>query len=183
MPRGAYRYDDGTVEHFSCAPGPAGWRYVSTYDDGRLDLTCDSIWRQLRVEVAVGGEVLRGGVAGADVLWVTGDGQERSAPAAGLAGRSPAFAVAVARRLGPRRDGVRVPLVRLSGVVAALVEEHWRLVEVAEHEIPTGALQVEQWSVTDTVTGDSVLWHLAGDVAVAGPGVELVELESPPTLR
>src|SRR4051794_34900636 len=120
MPRGVYRHRDpltgeaAALEHFSCAPGPAGWRYVAEGTApaggvalGRIDVTVDAAWRQIRVEAESGGWLLRGGVAGTEVSWLRqpaagfdADLCERSEVAAGFIGRSPAFAVAVARLLG-----------------------------------------------------------------------------------
>ena len=41
MPTGAYELVDGTVERFSCAAGPAGWRYAGSTDRSRVDVTLD----------------------------------------------------------------------------------------------------------------------------------------------
>jgi hypothetical protein len=119
VPRGLYslRDQDGTVvayERFSCAPGPVGWRYNAQVlaPDGRtptglVDVTTDASGLQIRVEVRVGGWVVRGGVADGETVWArTGasgeDAGEGTAPAAGFTGRSPGFLVAVARLMGLR---------------------------------------------------------------------------------
>ncbi|MDQ6873521.1 MAG: hypothetical protein M3042_00445 [Actinomycetota bacterium] len=191
MPSGAYRHEDGTVEEFQCAAGPAGWRYVSTTPAGRLDLAVDSRWRQARVEVRAGGWQLRGGVAGPDTVWLrTGaggdpaDAREHRAGAAGFTGRSPALLIATARSLrlavGER---VRIRLVALTEPVLAtrLVDQEWLLHDVAEHAADAGAVPVEHYGIGDLSTGVSTELYLCGDVAVSGTGIELVELHTPPT--
>src|SRR3954464_1428384 len=114
MPRGTYRHHDGETGEpgargrFSGAPGPSGWRYVADVADpsggsplGRVDVTVDSRWRQLRGEGSSGGWLLRGGSAGREVPWLRqpfagadpGELSERSAVAAAFSGRSPAFVI------------------------------------------------------------------------------------------
>lgn len=191
MPTGAYRHQDGTVEEFQCAAGPAGWRYVSTTPDGRLDLAVDSRWRQRRVEARVGGWQLRGGVAGPDTVWLrAGAGQdlagarEHRARAGGFTGRSPALLIATARSLrlsvGKR---TRIRLVALTDPVLAtrLVDQEWCLHDVADHAAEAGTVPVEHFGVNDLATGVATELYLCGDVAVSGTGVELVELHTPPT--
>lgn len=202
MPRGTYHHldPDGSlvgVEVFSCAPGPSGWRYVSqTYDAanvplGRVDVTVDGSWRQVRVQVTAGGWTLRGGLAGPEAVWVrlpadappSEGGDEQTAPAVGFTGRSPAFAVASARML--RLDLLDRRRVRLVGVnepacVALPVDEGWALVDVEEHDTDTGPLRVERYEVADLATAERRVVHLAGDVVLEAPGLELADLESPP---
>ncbi len=184
---------------FSCAPGPAGWRYVSqTYDAdsrplGRVDLTVDDRWRQVRVQVTAGGWTLRGGVVGSEAVWVrepadaaAGVGAEQTATAAGFTGRSPAFAIATARLLGlGLLDRRRVRLVGVTepAAVALPVDEGWALVDVTEHPTDTGPLRVERYEVADLATAERRVVHLAGDVVLEAPGLELADLESAPNLR
>ncbi len=187
MPKGAYELADGTVERFSCAPGPSGWRYLGERSDGvRVDLTCDSRWRTVRLQVSAGDRLLRGGTVGRDLAWVVhggGNAVERQERAAAFTGRSPSYAVVVARLLGLAAGAAaRVPLVALrADLVGVPVEQRWSLVEVVSHDTDRGPLAVERWDVADLATADVVSWHVAGDVVVAGPQVDLVELESPPS--
>ena len=195
MPRGTYHHLDpgGTlagVEVFSCAPGPSGWRYVSqTYTPsneplGRVDVTVDAAWRQVRVQLTSGDWTLRGGVVGPDAVWVRGEsGDEQSAPAVGFTGRSPAFLVATARLLGlSLLDRRRLRLVGVTepSLAALPVDEGWALVDVESHETETGPLTVERYEVADLATAERRVVHLAGDVVLEAPGIELVDLESPP---
>lgn len=204
MPRGTYHHLDpgGTlagVEVFSCAPGPSGWRYVSQVYDadsaplGRVDVTVDAAWRQVRVVVSSGGWVLRGGVVGPDAVWVRtpaaapGEpevaGDEQSLPAAGFTGRSPAFAVVTARLLGlGLLDRRRVRLVGVAEPACAAlpVDEGWALVDVTTHDTESVPLRVERYEVADLATAERRVVHLAGDVVLEAPGLELADLESPP---
>ena len=188
MPRGTYRLASGD-EDFSCAPGPAGWRYVSSWPGGRLDLTVDGGGRQVRVELAADGWLLRGGVSGPSTVWVrSGAGEspvERSAAAAGFAGASPGLLVAAVRllRLSPGARA-RLRLVDVGGPALAtrVVEQGWELVGVTSHPTETGPLPVGRYRVADLETGEVGEVHVAGDVVLAAPAVELVELASPPSL-
>lgn len=202
VPRGLYslRDHDGTViayERFSCAPGPAGWRYHAQVlaADGRtptglVDVTTDARGSQIRVEVRAGGWVVRGGVAGDETVWVrTGasgqDTTEGTAPAAGFTGRSPGFLIAVARLLG-LRAGVssRVRLVALTDPALAPlpVEVTWSLTMVEQYPTEVGPLPVERYETEDLASGQRAAVHLAGDVVLDATGVELDALETPPTL-
>ncbi|ACY99583.1 hypothetical protein [Thermomonospora curvata] len=195
MPRGTYLHLSGEEpleEHFECAPGPGGWRYVGERPDGaRVDLTVDGRWRQIRVELATPSWLIRGGTAGHDLLWVrhpaAGDAapDEHGVRAAGFLGDSPAFLVAVARwlRLEPGRDAP-VRLVRIQGpsLAALTVDVRWHLAEIETHQTETVPLPVERHEITDLSTGETRTVHLAGDVVLAAPGIELTDLDSPPNL-
>jgi hypothetical protein len=162
-----------------------------------LDLTVDSLGRQVRVEFRSGGWVLRGGVTGRETTWVrtaaeapgsgagggrpgTGSvGGERSTEAAGFAGVSPGLLVAAARLLGLAPGGrARLRAVAVSGDALAtrVVEQGWELVEVG----PRGGLSVSRYRVAALDTGETGEVHLTGDVVLAAPGVELAALSSPP---
>jgi len=196
VPRGTYHHLDpggelAGVEVFSCAPGPSGWRYVSqVYSPsseplGRVDLTVDDAWRQIRVQMSYGDWTVRGGVVGPDAVWVREpDGVEQSLPALGFTGRSPAFAVATARLLSlTLLDRRRLRLVGVSepALAALPVDEGWALVDVTTHDTDTGPLRVERYEVADLATAERRLVHVAGDVVLEIPGVlELADLESPP---
>ncbi|MEV5569074.1 hypothetical protein AB0L06_03435 [Spirillospora sp. NPDC052269] len=137
------------------------------------------------------------------------DATEHTAQASGFLGESPAFAIVVARYLAEVRppssgmeglpasgtedgagehhallDGaaVDVRLVRVSGAALATLTEswRWRLASVTRHEADTGSLPVEQYEVADLATGEVHHVHLAGDVVLDAPGIELVDLDGPP---
>jgi hypothetical protein len=201
MPAGRYLHLDSAgqphaEERFSCAPGPAGWRYVSQVlaPDGSqlesVDLTVDSQWRALRLEVRAAGWLLRGGVAGADTVWSLAPEEssaapEQVAPAAGFTARSPVFAVVTARMLGlAAGKPARVRLLSLSGWPGQPlpVDEGWALTDVTTHPTDTAPLPVERYEVADLASGLRRVIHLAGDVVLDAPSLELAELDGPPTL-
>ncbi|GAA4128758.1 hypothetical protein [Actinomadura keratinilytica] len=191
MPRGTYLHvEDEVEERFQCAPGPGGWRYVGERSDGRrTDVVVDARWRQIRVEVVTPDWWIRGGVTGHRVAWVRGarggEAAEHDARAYGFLGESPGFLVAVARSLrlaeGEQAD---VALVRLAGpaLSALTVAQRWRLAEVTAYETDTEPLPVARYRIADLATGETDEIHVAGDVVVAAPGVELTDLDSPPHL-
>ena len=168
------------VERFSCAPGPAGWRYVGTREDpssgaalGRIDLVLQA-GGGARLEVTAGTWTLRGGVVGDEVLWRRGE-EERTERGHGFTGPSPSYAVVLARLgAGARR------LVEVTEPVLAtrVVEQRWSHVG---QEVRHG-LTVDSWQVDDAATGTRAVLHLAGDVVLSAPGVRLLELDGAPTL-
>ncbi len=197
MPRGTYLHVDsidGTPlaqERFSCAPGAQGWRYVSEVLDpdgdhavGGVDITVDLAWRQLRVEVSAGTLVVRGGRSGNETVWVRGTVEDSEA-AYGFTGRSPAFLVVTARLLVPSRGAsTAIRLVDLTEPSLAVlpVEQLWTLTDITSYGADTGTLPVETYEVVDRDSGVTRLVHLAGDIVLDAPGVELTELQAPPTL-
>ncbi|MES9543070.1 hypothetical protein [Actinomadura sp. NPDC000600] len=188
MPAGTYLHlDEGVEERFQCAPGPGGWRYTSTRSDGvRVDLVVDARWRQIRVEVVTPGWWVRGGVTGRELAWVRAAGEtgtEHAEQASGFLADSPGFLVAVARSMG-LDEGAQtdVRLVRLSGTSLSALTTlwRWRLAGTSVYETETEPLPVAEYEVTDLSTGEVETVHLAGDVVLAAPGIELTALESPP---
>ncbi|MFF7330717.1 hypothetical protein [Streptomyces sp. NPDC008150] len=202
MPRGRYSLHDPhdhtplADEHFQCAPGPSGWRYVSRLttpagdDSGSVDLTLDELGRPLRLELLAGGWQVRGAALDG-VTWVRTDpsgteAAEGNTPAHAFTGTSPAFLVATARllRLTPSGSATRVRLVALTGPVLApiTVDQSWALVKTEAHATDSGPLPVDEYRVTALDTGEVHTVHLAGDVVLAAPGIELEDLESPPSV-
>ncbi|WP_326596979.1 hypothetical protein [Streptomyces sp. NBC_01803] len=205
MPRGRYSLHDphdGTPlgeERFHCAPGPSGWRYVSqTFGPagspaGSVDLTLDRLGRPIRLELRAGGWRVRGAALNG-VTWVrmaeeTGErAEEDNAPARAFTGASPAFLVATARLLrltDTPGQGVRVRLLAFAPLTLAarVRDETWTLTgsEVHTPEDGNGTLTVDAYHVDDMETGERHAVHLAGDVVLAAPGVELEDLDTPPT--
>lgn len=201
MPRGTYLVA-GRSEAFSCAPGPAGWRYVSD----ALDLACDKAFRPVRFEVRDPADPVarwaRGGRSSLDdgtrvLEWVTSADPERArvSPSRALNGESPGFLVALLRSVSPPgAEPVRgdVPALRFdppafAGLDARLVVSR---LGATSHPAPDRDLLAEQWRVDDLDAGTRVVVHLAGDVVLAAEGgdahgegvaIELAELDSPPT--
>ncbi|MEV4560532.1 hypothetical protein AB0K51_26540 [Kitasatospora sp. NPDC049285] len=205
MPNGRYSLHDphdGTPlgeERFSCAPGPAGWRYVakSYHPDGTVlgttDLTLDQRGRPLRMELRAGGWQVRGGALDG-VSWVRTaaddpdpahavEGHDR---AHAFTGDSPAFLLATARLLDLAPGAsTRIRLVSFTGSALAprTLDQSWQLHAVEQHPTDTGPLPVEHYRVTDLDTGEVRELHLTGDVLLAAPGIELEELDTPPNAR
>ncbi|MER6615350.1 hypothetical protein ACWGJT_15820 [Streptomyces xantholiticus] len=201
MPRGRYSLHDPHdhtplgEEHFQCAPGPSGWRYVSRTttpsgdDAGSVDLALDELGRPIRLELHAASWQVRGAAIDG-VTWVrtdpTGtDAREGNAPAHAFTGTSPAFLVATARllRLAPGAPATRVRLVAFTDPVLAplTVDQSWALVKSEAHTTDNGPLTVDEYQVSALDTGEQHVVHIAGDVVLAAPGVELEDLESPPS--
>lgn len=201
MPRGRYSLHDTHdhtplgEEHFHCATGPAGWRYTAqtTRPDGAhagsVDLTLDDLGRPIRLELHTSAWQVRAAALDG-VTWVRTDptgehAQEGNAPAHTFTGASPAFLVATARllRLTPGGPATRVRLVAFRPPVLAplTVNQSWSLLTRTAHPADTGFLPVDNYLVSDLSTGEQHEVHLAGDVVLAAPGIELEDLDTPPS--
>ncbi|MGD9485608.1 hypothetical protein WDH52_20550 [Streptomyces sp. TRM70308] len=201
MPRGRYSLHDPHDhtpygdERFQCATGPSGWRYVSQLTTpsgapaGSVDLTLDLLGRPLRLHLSTAHWQVRGAALDG-VTWVRADpegehAQEGNAAAHAFTGASPAFLVATARLLRPALGAAptRVRLVALTPPVLAprTVDQSWSLVDSQAHATDSDPLIADEYRVGDLQTGEQHTVHLAGDVVLAAPGVELEELESPPS--
>ncbi|MFD5701919.1 hypothetical protein [Streptomyces lasiicapitis] len=201
MPRGRYSLHDPHdhtplgEEHFQCAPGPSGWRYVaqrttpSGDHSGSVDLTLDELGRPIRLELHASGWQVRAAALDG-VTWVRSDpsgahATENNAPAHAVTGTSPAFLVATARllRLAPASPATRVRLVAFTDPVLAprTLDQSWALLKREAHATDNGPLTVDEYQVTALDTGEQHAVHLTGDVVLAAPGIELENLESPPS--
>ncbi|MFJ3642357.1 hypothetical protein ACIPRD_21695 [Streptomyces sp. NPDC090108] len=201
MPRGRYSLFDPhdhtplAEEHFHCAPGPSGWRYVSRLttpagaDHGSVDLALDDLGRPIRLELHAGGWQVRGAALDG-VTWVRTDptgaqATEGNVRAHAFTGTSPAFLVATARllRLTPSADATRVRLVAFTDPVLAprTVDQSWALVDSETHTTDNGPLTVDAYQVTALDTGERHTVHLAGDVVLDAPGIQLEDLQTPPS--
>lgn len=201
MPRGRYSLHDPHDhtplgdEHFHCATGPSGWRYVSQITTpsgehaGSVDLAIDELGRPVRLELHAGGWQVRG-AALEGVTWVRTDpagelAQEGNAAAHSFTGASPAFLIATSRLLrpAPGEPAARVRLVALTPPVLAprTLDQAWTLLATETHATDNAPLVVENYQVAEVDTGEQHPVHIAGDVVLAAPGIELEELESPPS--
>ncbi|MFJ6086010.1 hypothetical protein ACIQI8_31940 [Streptomyces sp. NPDC092369] len=202
MPRGRYSLHDPhdhtplAEEHFHCAPGPSGWRYVSQVTSpsgdhsGSVDLTLDELGRPIRLELHAAGWQVRGAALDG-VTWVRTDptgaeAAEGNVPAHAFAATSPAFLIATARllRLTPSASATRVRLVTFTDPVLAprTVDQSWALLKSEAHATDNGPLPVDEYQVTALDTGEQHTVHIAGDVVLVAPGIELEDLESPPSV-
>ncbi|WP_367137972.1 MULTISPECIES: hypothetical protein [Streptomyces] len=202
MPRGRYSLHDPHdhtplgEEHFHCATGPSGWRYVSqlttpTGDQaGSVDLTLDDLGRPIRLQLQAADWQVRGAALDG-VTWVRTDPTGEHATegnvleARAFTGASPAFYVALARalRLTPGAGATRIRLVGFTTPVLAprTLDQSWALVSRTAHATDNGPLQVDEYQVSDLETGEQHTVNLAGDVVLSAPGIELEELDSPPS--
>ncbi|MGP3984080.1 hypothetical protein [Streptomyces sp. KR80] len=201
MPRGRYSLHDPHdrtplgEEHFHCATGPSGWRYVSQITTpsgdhaGSVDLTTDELGRPIRLELHASSWQVRGAALDG-VTWVRTDpsgahATEGNVRAHAFTGTSPAFLVATARLLRPTAGApaTRVRLVAFTDPVLAprTLDQSWALLKREAHATDSGPLMVDEYQVTDLDTGEQGSVHIAGDVVLAAPGVELEDLESPPS--
>jgi hypothetical protein len=199
LPRGTYLVI-GRPQALSCAPGPAGWRYVSD----RLDLAVDADFTVVRFQVRDGHEGTawaRGGRKSMDdglrvLTWTYSADpvHERVSTAMSLDAESPGSLVALLRAVGRPGEtplGRRVGVVRFTPPSFAGLEARYGIArrEAERHDAPDGPLLVERWVVDDLDAGTRLTVHLAGDVVVAAEGstasgemhVEVRSLESPPT--
>ncbi|MBD0708679.1 MULTISPECIES: hypothetical protein [unclassified Streptomyces] len=202
MPRGRYSLHDPHdhtplgEEHFHCAPGPSGWRYVSQTTTpsgdhrGSVDLAVDELGRPLRLELHAAGWQVRGAALDG-VTWVrtdpTGtDATEGTVRAHAFTGTSPAFLVALTRllRLTPASPETRVRLVAFTDPVLAplTLDQSWALLGSEAHPTDNGPLMVDEYQVSGLETGERHTVHIAGDVVLAAPGIELEALDTPPSL-
>ncbi|MDX6352359.1 MAG: hypothetical protein QOF84_7149 [Streptomyces sp.] len=201
MPRGRYSLHDTHdhtplgEEHFHCATGPSGWRYTAqtTRPDGThagsVDLTIDDLGRPIRLELHAASWQVRGAAIDG-VTWVRTDptgehAQEGNAAAHTFSGASPAFYIATARllRLEPGAPATRVRLVAFEPPVLAprTLDQAWALIKREAHPTDNGPLTVEEYQVSALDTGEQHTVHVAGDVVLSAPGIELEDLESPPS--
>ncbi|KUL52484.1 MULTISPECIES: hypothetical protein [unclassified Streptomyces] len=201
MPRGRYSLHDVHdhtplgEEHFHCAPGPSGWRYVAQRTTptnpraGSVDLALDDRGRPIRLELHAGDWQVRAAALNG-VTWVRTDpthahATEDNAPAHAFTGTSPAFLIATTRllRLAPASPATRVRLVAFTDPVLAprTLDQSWALLKREAHPTDNGPLTVDEYQVTALDTGEQHAIHIAGDVVLAAPGIELEDLETPPS--
>lgn len=201
MPRGHYSLHDTHdhtplgEEHFHCAPGPSGWRYVSQRTApsgehiGSVDLALDELGRPIRLELQAGDWQIRAAAIDG-VTWVRTDptgthAAEDNAPAHAFTGTSPAFLIAISRllRLTPASPATRIRLVAFTDPVLAprTLDQSWTLLKSEAHATDNGPLTVDEYQVTALDTGEQHAIHITGDVVLSAPGIELENLESPPS--
>jgi len=174
MPSGLYRLSDGAAtEQFRCAPGPMGWRYFSTVQDARgttnVDLSVDAAWRPVRVRIQTPEHHL--------LLSARGSILDDEQLAVSLAGSavdfgSPCFPLATARRLGTSGE---IDAVVIDDETLQLSNETQRFEAGDEEEIatPVGRFIARAWrNIAPRPHFSRALW-IAGDVVVAGDGLEL----------
>jgi hypothetical protein len=160
-----------------------------------VDVTVDDRWRQLRVEVEAGGWLIRGGLGATGLTWVrrpadgTGDVEEYEEEAVGFAAGSPgsavltpALLVCAARMAAFVPQGqadLRLVALTAPGLAATTVRQRWRFDGRTEHGADELRVVVDDFTVLDLDLGTGGPVHLAGDVVLAAPGVDLADLADP----
>jgi hypothetical protein len=194
MPVGRYTVLDGRgrpvgTEEFRCAPGPAGWRYVSTVATAEpephgevVDFVVDTGWRPVRLRIDTGSHALMATVRG-DRLVGTRDGEPMDLAFGSdveLDYLSPCFNAVTATRLGRTAE---FDVVYLEPVTCEPILERQRYELRGEEEIgtPVGRFRATRWQYTAMRSGWSRPFWLAGEVVVAYEDLfELVEYEPGP---
>lgn len=157
-------------EDFACAPGPAGWRYTASRADGvHTDLTIDSTGRPYRLELSTVDWTIRGGAAGASLMWLRRGGsaaREHTADAHAFFGDSPAFWIALTR-LAANQPRLRV--VEFTGPALAA-----RTVDLAVTTTPQD--DTIRYDVTTMDTAERRTAYIAGELVLAADNIELLDL-------
>jgi hypothetical protein len=188
VPTGTYAIADergeriGT-EEFRCAPGPMGWRYVSTIHTAEpsphgetVDLVVDTAWRPVRLRVETGehslmlvadGGRLIGHRDGEDVDLEFGERE--------LDYLSPAFNAVTANRLAGTA-AFDVWYFEPFTVEPVAVRQRYEHRGIEPIDTPAGAFEATRWGFEALDSGYASEFWTAGDVVVRYAG--LYELEA-----
>ena len=155
---------------------------------GTVDLALDDLGRPIRLELHAASWQVRGAALDG-VTWVRTDPTGTHAQEGNVARTpSPALPPPSSSPLPgscacPPANATRVRLVALTDPVLAprTLDQSWSLVETEAHATDNGPLAVDEYQVGEVDTGEQHPVHIAGDVVLAAPGIELEELESPPS--
>ena len=185
MPSGLYRlFDDSGAptgtELVRCAPGPMGWRSFSTVQGARgvanVDLSVDASWRPVRVRIQTPEHHLLVSVRAGRLVGILDDEHlevpfDQSTMTADYP--SPCFPLVAALRLGSTAEiGA---LAFDPETLRARVEHHrYEAGDSAEVGTPVGRFNARAWRHTAPRPGFSRALWIAGDVVLAGDGLELV---------
>jgi hypothetical protein len=162
------------IEDFRCAPGPAGWRYVSEIERDEpsthretVDVVVDASWRIVRTTIATGShEIVLEPSDGA--LTGVRDGTRIEVPWGDemhLDYLSPCFNAITAQRLEATTE---IEVVYLEPVTLEPVpmRQRYELIRREVVDTPAGRFEAARWRYTALTTGwTSELW-VADDVVV-----------------
>ena len=172
-------------EEFRCAPGPAGWRYVSTIqiESGEphveiVDVAVDHRWRPVRLRIDTGEHSLlltasNGTMRGAkdgepiDLDWFDD-----------VDYLSPSFNVATARRLS-RTAEVDVLFFDPVTLKPSIVPQRYEMLGEGEVISPAGRFAATEWRYTALRSGFTRRLWIAGDVLISYEGVFALEALEP----
>jgi hypothetical protein len=184
LPSGLYRlFDEGGAptgtEQFRCAPGPMGWRYFATVQrDGgstNVDLSVAASWRPVRVRIQTPRHHLLVSARDSSLTGVLDDEQlvlGFDPESMTVDYPSPCFPLSTARRISA--DG-EIEAVVIDGATLETSTERHRYEVREEEEIvtPVGRFVARAWRhIAPRPRFSRALW-IAGDVVVAGDGLEL----------
>jgi hypothetical protein len=185
MPSGLYRLFDESgaplgTEQFRCAPGPMGWRYFSTVQDARgvtnVDLSVDASWRPVRLRIQTPEHHLLVSARAGQLIGILDDEHlelpfDQATMTADYP--SPCFPLATTLRLGSTAD---IDAISFDpGTLRARTEHHrYEAGESEEVATPVGRFAARAWRhIAPRPSLLRALW-IAGDVIVAGDGLELM---------
>jgi hypothetical protein len=69
-----------------------------------------------------------------------------------------------------------------SVLAARTTTQRWTYAESTSYDTDLGLLHVRRYEIADLETGQVSTVHLAGDVILQAPNIELAALDTPPTL-
>jgi hypothetical protein len=172
-------------ESFRCAPGPMGWRYVSTIETSEpephqevVDLAVDGSWRPVRLRVDTGAHTLRLGATGPELELTLDGGRTIRRPLDFVDYASPCFNVAAAKRLRETAD-IEVLFLDPYTCEPSVQAQRYELEE--EDEVVStavGRFAATRWRFTALDTGWNRAVWLAEEVVVRYEGLyELVEYD------
>jgi hypothetical protein len=184
MPSGLYRLFDESgapvgTEQFRCAPGPMGWRYFSTVQDDRgvtnVDLSVDASWRPVRVRIQTPEHHVLVSVQAGRLVGILDDEHldlpfDQATATADYP--SPCFPLVSIRRLGETSE---IDGLSFDPETLRAHPEHHRYEAGEEEEVttPVGRFAARAWRhIAPRPRFSRALW-IAGDVVVAGDGLEL----------
>jgi len=182
MPSGSYAVldSDGNpvgTEDFRCAPGLAGWRFVSeirTTVPGphaeRVDLVVDASWLPIRVAIATGEHAIELERQGAAFVGVRDGEPIEVAARPDVDYLSPAFNAVTANRLGATAD---IEVVYLEALTCEPRFEPQRYELLGDEEVGTavGVFAARRWRYTALSSGWTRELWVAGDVVVRYEGL------------
>lgn len=190
---GRYHLLDGAGHHFAsedfrCAPGPMGWRYVSTVQhvgtgaaEDIVDLAVDAAWRPVRLRLEGAGHTLLVGIR-EDRIGGLYDGRPMDLPwdpSALIHYRSPCFFAVAANRLSAVKEPTDVDAIVVDPATLVPLRSRHRYAPGSEEVIdtPAGKFRGRRWTFLSVDAGERALW-VAGDVVLWVEGlVELASLE------
>lgn len=194
MPVGRYTVMEGSgrpvgTEEFRCAPGPAGWRYVSSIRTNDpephseiVDFVVDGAWRPVRLRIDTESHQLLF-AAQSERLAGTRDGEPVDEPFGSdveIDYLSPCFNAVTARRLG-RTAEFEVLYLEPVTCEPVRMRQRYELLGKERIDTPVGAFDATAWRYAELGSGTSKRFWAAGEIVLAYEGLfELAEYDPGP---